>query len=137
MPKSITHRSISDIFKKHKIKLLRNPYLKKDIHHQTANLLIPFAAKKIFEKMRIPNEHIIIEQLQYLHNDGILGEILNMAMKDEITKLSNKKSFTAHEENILDNLAALETDFKTSKQTEIFLKRFGEELLNIYSRQNK
>jgi len=133
MHRSITQHAIHEVFKTEKISLLKRPHTKKDIKHKTANLLIPHAARKVFSKMRIAKESSVVDQLQYLHNEGILGDILNLAMKDEIYSFSQKRSFTRKDENILDNLTAFETDFENPEKAEIFLKRFGHELLNIYS----
>ena len=127
---------IRKIFSKEKMKLFAFPKAKRTTKLLTTKRLIPHAMRNALGKTSLHVNHDNLEhQLDCMLENKTLGPTLNLAMQNKLKEMFEHKSLTPQEIEIAEEINMLDDIFGTEKYTHQFLKIFGHELLNIYSRE--
>ncbi len=127
---------IRKIFSKEKRRLFALPKSKRTTKFLTTKRLIPHAMRNALGETQLrANHENLAHQLNRMLENKTLGPTLNLAMQNKLEEIFEHENLTPQEIEIADEINMLDDIFGTEKYTYQFLKIFGHELLNIYSRE--
>ena len=127
---------IRKLFSKEKRYLSLFPNARRRSKLATTKRLIPYAVSDVIEKTKFRvNEKELTKQLEFMLDNETLGHALNLAMKGELGDMFEHEIPTPKEIEIADEITMLNSIFGSEEYTHSFLKVFGHELLDIYSRE--
>jgi hypothetical protein len=127
---------IRQIFAKEKRKIFTFPKSKHATKILTTKRLIPYVMKDALGKINLRVNYDNLEhQLNCMLENKTLGPTLNLAMKNKLEEMFEHESLTPQEIEIADEINMLDEILGDSKHTQKFLNIFGQELLDVYSRE--